>query len=210
MTIDEAIQHCEEKARELGCTECAAEHWQLASWLRRLAALEADKRLLDAIDLAKRLKAAQCALRDLKRKRIEEKGMHITIHPLRNDFIAPRYKTKGAAAFDLYLQDDLYLTPGEPVKISLGFSADIEDGYSVQIIPRSSAGMNWGIRLWNTVGLIDSDYKGEWCAVLESAKPAQFRRGDRLLQAFVTWSFRADGIDADDAERGTHSGSTGR
>ena len=176
----------------------------------RLAALEADKRLLDAIDLAKRLKAAQCALRDLKRKRIEEKGMHITIHPLVPDFIQPMYQTAGAAAFDLYLQDDLYLTPGEPVKISLGFSADIEDGYSVQIIPRSSAGMNWGIRLWNTVGLIDSDYKGEWCAVLESAKPVRFRRGDRLLQAFVTWSFRADGIDADDAERGTHSGSTGR
>ena len=176
----------------------------------RLAALEADKRLLDAIDLAKRLKAAQCQLRDLKRKKIEEKGMHITINPLRDNFIAPRYKTKGAAAFDLYLQDDLYLTPGEPAKISLGFAADIEDGYSVQIIPRSSAGMNWGIRLWNTVGLIDSDYKGEWCAVLESAKPVQFRRGDRLLQAFVTWSFRADGIDADDAERGTHSGSTGR
>ena len=143
LSIDEAIRHCEEKARELGCTECAQEHRQLAAWLRRLAALEADKRLLDAIDLAMRLKAAQCQLRDLKRKRIEEKGMHITIHPLRNDFIAPRYKTKGAAAFDLYLQDDLYLTPGEPVKISLGFSADIEDGYSVQIIPRSSAGMNW-------------------------------------------------------------------
>ena len=175
----------------------------------RLAALEADKRLLDAIDLAKRLKAAQCQLREFRQKRIKEKGMHITFHPLWNDFIAPRYKTKGAAAFDLYLQDDLYLTPGEPVKISLGFAADIEDGYSVQIIPRSSAGMNWGIRLWNTVGLIDSDYKGEWCAVLESAKPVQFRRGDRILQAIVTWSFRADGIEVADNIRG-ESGSTGR
>ena len=176
----------------------------------RLAALEADKRLLDAIDLAKRLKAAQCQLRELKQKRKTEDRMHITIHPLRNDFIAPRYKTKGAAAFDLYLQDDLYLTPGEPVKINLGFSADIEDGYSVQIIPRSSAGMNWGIRLWNTVGLIDSDYKGEWCAVLESAKPVQFRRGDRILQGLVTWGFRADGVKCAGKKRGTHSGSTGR
>ena len=136
----------------------------------RLAALEADKRLLDAIDLAKRLKAAQCQLRELKQKRKTEDRMHITIHPLRDNFIAPRYKTKGAAAFDLYLQDDLYLTPGEPASISLGFSADIEDGYSVQIIPRSSAGMNWGVRLWNTVGLIDSDYKGEWHAVSCSAR----------------------------------------
>ena len=175
----------------------------------RLAALEADKRLLDAIDLAKRLKAAQCQLRELKQKRKTEDRMHITIHPLVPDFIQPMYQTAGAGAFDLYLQEDLYLTPDEPVKVGLGFAADIEDGYSVMIIPRSSAGMNWGIRLWNTVGLIDSDYKGEWCAVLESAKPVQFRRGDRLLQAFVTWSFRADGIEVADKVRG-ESGSTGR
>ena len=169
----------------------------------RLAALEADKRLLDAIDLAKRLKAAQCALRDLKRKRIEEKGMHITIHPLVPDFIQPMYQTAGAGAFDLYL------TPDEPVKVGLGFAADIEDGYSVMIIPRSSVG-NMGVRLCNTVGLIDSDYRNkEWFAKLASSKPLQFRRGDRILQAIVTWSFRADGIEVADKVRG-ESGSTGR
>ena len=36
MTIDEAIRHAEEKAQELGCTECAQEHRQLAAWLREL------------------------------------------------------------------------------------------------------------------------------------------------------------------------------
>ena len=174
----------------------------------RLAALEADKRLLDAIDLAKRLKAAQCQLRDLKRKRIKEKGMHITIHPLVPDFIQPMYQTAGAGAFDLYLQEDLYLTPDEPVKVGLGFAADIEDGYSVMIMPRSSAG-NMGVRLCNTVGLIDSDYRKEWFAKLESSKPLQFRRGDRILQAIVTWSFHADGIEVADKVRG-ESGSTGR
>ena len=174
----------------------------------RLSALEADKRLLDAIDLAKRLKAAQCQLRDLKRKRIKEKGMHITIHPLVPDFIQPMYQTAGAGAFDLYLQEDLYLTPDEPVKVGLGFAADIEDGYSVMIMPRSSAG-NMGVRLCNTVGLIDSDYHKEWFAKLESSKPLQFRRGDRILQAIVTWSFHADGIEVADKVRG-ESGSTGR
>jgi len=175
----------------------------------RLAALEADKRLLDAIDLAKKLKAAQCQLRDLKRKKIEEKGMHITIHPLVPDFIQPMYQTAGAAAFDLYLQEDLCLTPDEPVKVGLGFAADIEDGYSVMIIPRSSVG-NMGVRLCNTVGLIDSDYRNkEWFAKLASSKPLQFRRGDRILQAIVTWSFRADGIEVADKVRG-ESGSTGR
>ena len=36
LSIDEAIRHAEDKARELGCTECAAELWQLAAWLREL------------------------------------------------------------------------------------------------------------------------------------------------------------------------------
>ena len=208
MTLMEAIEHCEEKARELGCTECAADHWQLASWLRRLAAFEADAEFIDGLTLAKKLKAAQCQLREFRQKRIKEKGMHITIHPLVPDFIQPMYQTAGAGAFDLYLQEDLYLTPDEPVKVGLGFAADIEDGYSVMIMPRSSAG-NMGVRLCNTVGLIDSDYRKEWFAKLTSSKPLQFRRGDRILQALVTWGFRADGIEVADKVRG-ESGSTGR
>lgn len=36
MTIDEAIQHCDEKASTV-CGECAEEHRQLAAWLRELA-----------------------------------------------------------------------------------------------------------------------------------------------------------------------------
>lgn len=41
MTIDEAIKHCEEVAEEQEkneCNECAAEHRQLAEWLKELKA----------------------------------------------------------------------------------------------------------------------------------------------------------------------------
>ena len=34
MTLDEAIEHCEEKAK--GCDSCSKEHKQLADWLREL------------------------------------------------------------------------------------------------------------------------------------------------------------------------------
>lgn len=36
MTLNEAIKHCEEKAKELGCTKCGKEHAQLAEWLKEL------------------------------------------------------------------------------------------------------------------------------------------------------------------------------
>lgn len=37
MTLDEAIEHCEEKAK--GCDSCSMEHKQLADWLRELMTL---------------------------------------------------------------------------------------------------------------------------------------------------------------------------
>lgn len=35
MTLEEAIEHCEEVAK-ITCGECANEHLQLAEWLREL------------------------------------------------------------------------------------------------------------------------------------------------------------------------------
>ena len=58
MTLDEAILHCEEKAKEqriiainssysetyiADCLECAKEHEQLAEWLKELKALKASQ-----------------------------------------------------------------------------------------------------------------------------------------------------------------------
>ena len=41
MTIEEAIEHCKERAQ--GCSLCAEEHAQLARWLEELVQLRKDK-----------------------------------------------------------------------------------------------------------------------------------------------------------------------
>lgn len=38
MTLDEAIEHCYEKANEISKCECSKEHLQLAQWLEELKA----------------------------------------------------------------------------------------------------------------------------------------------------------------------------
>ena len=48
LSIDEAIRHAEAKAQELGCTECAQEHRQLAGWLRELKFRRTHQAALDA------------------------------------------------------------------------------------------------------------------------------------------------------------------
>ena len=49
MTIDEAIRHAEDNARELGCMEYAQEHRQLAGWLRELKFRRKAQADLDAV-----------------------------------------------------------------------------------------------------------------------------------------------------------------
>lgn len=36
MTLDDAIKHCQQIAKESDCSECANEHKQLAQWLQEL------------------------------------------------------------------------------------------------------------------------------------------------------------------------------
>ena len=46
MTLDQAIEHCEEVASKKwvnGCIECASEHEQLAEWLKELKRLKEER-----------------------------------------------------------------------------------------------------------------------------------------------------------------------
>ena len=135
--------------------------------------------------------------------------MRMRIKPMVKDFIHPVYKTAGAAAFDIFLQQDLTLTPNEPVTIKLGFATGMEDGYYAAIVPRSSVGMKYGVSVWNTVGVIDSDFEGEWCAKLDCKIPCSFKRGDRILQCVIHCGCRAMDIEVENNPRGKFSGSTG-
>ena len=54
MTLQEAIDHCYDKANELKACECAKEHLQLARWLEELIGLRKEnKRLNEEVDALK-------------------------------------------------------------------------------------------------------------------------------------------------------------
>jgi dUTP pyrophosphatase len=57
--------------------------------------------------------------------------------------------------------DDVTLEPGEQVKIHTGVRAEIPARYMGLIVPRSGLGSKYRMQLANTVGVIDSTYRGE-------------------------------------------------
>ena len=70
----------------------------------------------------------------------------------------PYRATSGSAGYDFYSPISITLKPGDSAKIPTGIRCKIEDGYVLQIYPRSSLGFKYQMCLLNTVGIIDSDY----------------------------------------------------
>lgn len=67
------------------------------------------------------------------------------------------YKSDGAAAIDIYA---LPTKNGYFDGYKTGLAVEIPEGYVGIIVPRSSTGIK-GYTIKNTIGVIDSDYRGE-------------------------------------------------
>ena len=70
----------------------------------------------------------------------------------------PKRATKGSAGYDFYAPGNFTVYPGLSILIPTGIRAKIDEGWTLQIYPRSSLGFKYNIHLNNTVGIIDSDY----------------------------------------------------
>lgn len=134
------------------------------------------------------------------------------------DGLLPSYGTEHSAGLDFYSNNEQPITikVGEKKKIGTGLKVQIPDGYFGAIYPRSSAGAKLGLRLANTVGIIDADYRGEITLVLinEGDKDVIINRGDRIVQMIIQPYYKLDVehvIELDSTERGEGGyGSTGR
>jgi dUTP pyrophosphatase len=77
----------------------------------------------------------------------------------------PEYAHPEDAGLDLYPLDSFDLSPGESKLISAGFALAIPETYKDfglfgMLVPRSSSG-KLKFKLANTIGIIDSTYRGE-------------------------------------------------
>ena len=101
----------------------------------------------------------------------------------------PAYATEHAAGIDLYCKtkEDISIKPGETVKINTGLKVEIPEGYFGAVYPRSSTGVKKQLMLANTLGVIDSDYRGELMMFFYNyGKTDQvIKNGDRLAQLVI-------------------------
>lgn len=74
--------------------------------------------------------------------------------------------------------------PGKAACIRTGFCTEIPEGYFAPVFCRSGMGIKRQLRLCNSVGIIDSDYRGEWLVALynDGDNPQVINHGDRIAQ----------------------------
>ncbi|MBE5757203.1 MAG: dUTP diphosphatase [Clostridiales bacterium] len=70
----------------------------------------------------------------------------------------PKRATTGSAGYDFFAPFDFTLSPNETITIPTGIRVKIDEGFVLNLYPRSGLGFKYRLRLDNTVGIIDSDY----------------------------------------------------
>lgn len=73
----------------------------------------------------------------------------------------PLYATAGSAGMDIRVAEDCKLWPGASAAFATGLKLAIPEGYELQIRPRSGLSLKTTLRLPNSPGTIDSDYRDE-------------------------------------------------
>ena len=142
--------------------------------------------------------------------------MKLKIKRLNKDAIIPAYQTPLSAGFDLHSIEDYIIKPMERKLIKTGLAFEIEEGYEVQIRPRSGLAFKHGITVLNSPGTIDADYRGEIMVLLINLGSEDFeiKRGDRIAQAVISPVIQAEFIEVKElsqTKRGKGGfGSTGK
>ena len=158
-------------------------------------------------------------LRDIFNKALEKYHSYAIELPMTVDEGAqvPTYAHDTDAAADLYaLEDTVLRGPSLGNKIRTGVKIQLPEGWLALIIPRSSIGAKTSMRLSNSVGLIDSGYRGELGVLYDNIdiNDVTIHKGDRIAQLLVmpSYRFQAKVVDSlEDSDRGEGGfGSSGK
>lgn len=113
--------------------------------------------------------------------------MELKIRSISGD--VPAYATDGAAGMDIkaFLNEPIVLKPMERKLVPTGLFLEIPVGYEGQIRARSGLAIKKGIGLVNSIGTIDSDYRGEVKVPLINFGEEDFviNDGDRIAQLVI-------------------------
>jgi dUTP pyrophosphatase len=99
---------------------------------------------------------------------VAKRIVNIPIELTSEDAKMPKYAHLGDGAVDLYSPADYVIKPGETVLIPCDIKVALPYGYAFLIHPRSGTSLKTKLRVANSIGLVDSQYKGVIGVIMEN------------------------------------------
>ena len=143
----------------------------------------------------------------------------LKIKKVRKNAKLPTRGTVGSAGMDLYacIDEPITLNGGDKAVIPTGIAIGLDNPeYAAFVYARSGLAIKHGIGLLNSVGVIDSDYRGEICVgvINQLKEPYTIQPFERIAQMVIGPVALPELIEVDeldDTDRGTGGfGSTGK
>ncbi len=114
----------------------------------------------------------------------------IRVRKLRTEAKLPTYGSAGAAGADLYacLDTNVVIEPGQTAFIPTGLAMEIPKNCAGLIYARSGLACKQDLAPANKVGVVDSDYRGEFMVALHNhgTQSRTVCHGDRVAQLVIT------------------------
>lgn len=142
--------------------------------------------------------------------------MKVKIKKVHADAKIPERKSKAAAGFDIYSIEETVIKPGESAMIRTGVALEFPEDVLVIVAPRSSFALKKNLDVPHSIGIGDSDYRGEYLLPLRNLgkEDAIIEKHERIGQFVFLYKLDIEFEEVDeleDTERGTGGfGSTGK
>ena len=133
--------------------------------------------------------------------------MQVKIKKLHNNAVIPKYAKAGDAGLDL-VATEIINEEVFQITYGTGLAMEIPEGYVGLVFPRSSI-RKYNIFLTNSVGVIDSGYRGEIQATfykMRGVASHKYEVGDKIAQIIIVPYPSIEFIETDElseTERGT-------
>ena len=110
--------------------------------------------------------------------------LNVFVEQVDKELELPSYAHLGDAGMDVRSRIDTVIRPGETQVIPIGIKVAIPVGYEIQMRPRSGMSSKTKIRISNSPGTIDENYRDEIGVIVDNIGEYDHHilRGDRIAQ----------------------------
>lgn len=111
----------------------------------------------------------------------------VKIKKLTPDAHTPQYAHFGDSGADLLATETAVLKPLERTAVGTGLSAEVPQGFELQVRPKSGLAIKSGLTVLNTPGTIDFGYRGEIKVILINLSNEEYtvEKGQKVAQLVV-------------------------